>query len=144
MKKVDQKCTQVQFPVPYFRVKYAKHSKMNRNKTVRIFSNADLSKLSLPKAEYKSCKKCAKFVHNSQFHCDDCDGCEDRSGRGVKHCVACKKCTVAKQVHCNMCKACKPKDHVCKRACDHTTKCFKCGQGGHKAVDCDSKIVKKE
>jgi len=43
-----------------YRVKYEKHSKMNRNNTVRIFTNGNLAKIKLPKNEYKYCSECKK------------------------------------------------------------------------------------
>ena len=77
-----------------FKVCYKSHSKINRNKTVRIFVSGPLADFRLPKNNYKLCKKCAKYVDKSQFHCEKCDKCGDRSGRGVKHCNQCKQCTV--------------------------------------------------
>ena len=56
-----------------FRVQYEKHRKMNRNNTVRIFTNADRSKITLPKENYRECKICKMYVHKSQFHCKKCD-----------------------------------------------------------------------
>jgi len=123
------------FPSDY-RVTYASHSKMNRNKTVRIFSNK-LKRFRLPLDEYKNCDKCKKYVHKTQFHCKLCNQCADISGRRVKHCDHCNACTVAHQPHCVACGKCQPKEHVCRVPVK--SECFLCGQVGHKQSDCKMK-----
>jgi len=100
LKLLAEKCEKVQFLVFFpwfhhkrfesyglrpsdFRVTYAKHSKMNRNKTVRIFSNK-LRKFKLPEDEYKFCQGCNRYVHKSQFHCEKCGNCADLRQESLK------------------------------------------------------------
>ena len=115
-----------------YKVRYEKHSKMNRNNTVRIFSNR-LQSFKLGDG-YKYCSQCLRYVSNDQFHCKKCDSCCDRSGRGVKHCQKCKLCTVKSHQHCDKCNQCKPKDHICVKKT--VLKCFSCNKVGHMEKDC--------
>ena len=115
-----------------YKVRYEKHSKMNRNNTVRIFSNR-LQSFKLDDG-YKYCSLCLKYVSNNQFHCKICQSCCDRSGRGVKHCNKCNSCTVKSHIHCDKCNQCKPKDHLCVKK--KVMKCFKCNKVGHMEKDC--------
>jgi hypothetical protein len=121
-----------------YRVKYKAHAKMNRNSTVRIFSNAPLEKIKLPDDEYKLCAICKRYVYITQFHCSKCGGCQDRSGREVRHCDKCQKCVVKKHVHCDKCGKCTPggpERHDCGKRKGKAT-CFLCGKAGHKQSEC--------
>ena len=117
-----------------YHVQYQSHTKINRNKTVRVFTSGSLEDFILPSPAYKKCSKCCKYVCSNQFHCSICNLCGDRSGRGVKHCSKCKQCTVKNHLHCYKCGKCKPEKHDCKT--NVMSKCFNCGKEGHKADNC--------
>ncbi|XP_050547183.1 rRNA N6-adenosine-methyltransferase ZCCHC4-like isoform X3 [Daktulosphaira vitifoliae] len=102
-----------------YKVDYSNHKKFNdtgRNKgsPIRLFTNANQSKIPLPSDEnYHFCEECNRWVSGENNHCYQCGGCMSKNGRKYIHCNLCKKCVKCTWKHCKKCKKCCLPDHRC-------------------------------
>jgi len=104
-----------------YKIDYINHKKFNssgRNKgsPIRIFTNVDQSKISLPTEEnYKFCDECNRWVCKENVHCYKCNSCTSKNGREYIHCNLCKKCVKRTWKHCKECGKCCLVEHRCNR-----------------------------
>uniref|UniRef100_A0A2S2QQ38 Zinc finger CCHC domain-containing protein 4 n=1 Tax=Sipha flava TaxID=143950 RepID=A0A2S2QQ38_9HEMI len=105
-----------------YKIDYINHKKFNstgRNKgsPIRIFTNVDQCKISLPVEEnYKYCDECNRWVCSDNEHCYKCNSCTSKNGRKYIHCNLCKRCVKRTWKHCKKCNKCCLLDHRCNRS----------------------------
>ncbi|XP_074659207.1 rRNA N(6)-adenosine-methyltransferase ZCCHC4-like [Tubulanus polymorphus] len=128
-----------------FKVDYTNHATFhqtgNKNgSVVRVFTNISPRKIVIDLEGYRYCKKCKRSVYDENQHCNTCKSCTSKDGGRYIHCKRCKRCVKEKFIHCNQCVQCKPIDHKCG---SNTTRCFICGENGHKVKDCPYQTTSK-
>lgn len=104
-----------------YKIDYINHKKFNssgRNKgsPIRMFTNVDQCKISLPVEEnYRFCDECNRWVCSENVHCYKCNSCTSKNGRAYIHCNLCKRCVKKTWKHCKECNKCCLIEHNCRR-----------------------------